>query len=52
MERQVNFKYRDLPEDERTPIQNAQRKAWNGYHGGTLINSKKKNSQLGVNAPG
>jgi alpha-tubulin suppressor-like RCC1 family protein len=51
MEQQARFKFRDLPEDELTPIQEAQRRAWNGYHGSKLKNSKKKNLQLGVNAP-
>lgn len=51
MEKQLNFKYRDYPSDEYTLLQNAQRKGWNGYHAGSLQNSKKKNQQLGPNAP-
>ena len=41
MEKQKNFKYRDYPSDEYTLLQNAQRKGWNGYHTGSLQNSKK-----------
>jgi hypothetical protein len=48
MEQQKRFLFRDLPSDELTPIQEAQRRAWNGYHGGRLRNSKKKNLQLGA----
>jgi hypothetical protein len=51
METQQRFQYRDLPQDELTPMQDAKRRGWNGYHTGKLKNSKKKNLQLGPNAP-
>ena len=51
METQQRFQYRDLPQEELTPTQDAKRRGWNGYHTGKLMNSKKKNLQLGPNAP-
>jgi len=50
-EKTSTFEYRDLPRDELEPIQDAKRRAWNRYHSGKLRNSKKKNIQLGPNAP-